>query len=76
MRKSLPSGSLAKGMVVLLVLFSLVQCKKKSDKAFEIDPAFTEKIAAFTSGTISSESVIQIILAEDCPDPVEFNTGH
>jgi uncharacterized protein YfaS (alpha-2-macroglobulin family) len=75
MRNYLPTCSLAKGMVVLLVLFSFVQCKKKSDKAFITDPAFTEKIAAFTSGTVSSESVIQIILAEDCPDPVELNAA-
>jgi alpha-2-macroglobulin len=75
MRNFLSTGSLAKGMAILLVLFSLVQCKKKSDQAFRIDPAFTEKITAFTSGTISSESVIQILLAEDCPDPVELNTA-
>ena len=76
MRKSLPIGSLLKGMAIILVFFSLVQCKKKSDKPFVIDPAFTEKITAFTSGTISSESVIQVILAEDCPAPVELNAAY
>ncbi len=61
--------------ILLLLTSALIQCKKKSEKSFSINPAFIEKIAAFTSGIISSESVIQIILAEDYPENVEFNTA-
>ena len=68
-------GILNKGIIILLLSLTLVQCKKKSEKAFEVNPAFTEKIAAFTSGVISSESSIQIILAEDCPGAGESNTA-
>jgi len=41
------------------------QCKKQTKFSDELNPAFTEKIAAFTSGVISAESTIRIILAED-----------
>ncbi len=68
-------GILNKGIIILLLSLTLVQCKKKSEKTFEVNPAFTEKIAAFTSGVISSESSIQIILAEDCPGAGESNTA-
>ena len=75
MRKYTCPGILSSGIIALFVMLSLVQCKKKNEKAFEVNPAFTEKIAAFTSGVISSESVIQVILAEDCPNALEFNTA-
>lgn len=48
---------------VFILLFG--QCKKPGPFLQTIDPAFTETVAAFTSGTISCESVIQIVLAED-----------
>ncbi len=51
--------------VVLSLL--LIHCKKADQSALTINPAFMEKITAFTSGVISSESVIQIVLAEDYP---------
>jgi len=60
--------------IVLILAATLIQCKKKSDKSFTINPAFIEKIAAFTSGVISSESVIQIILTEDYPENIDLNT--
>src|SRR4030043_2055135 len=75
MKNYLHSGLLYKGTILLLLSLSLVQCKKKGEKAFVINPAFTEKIAAFTSGVISSESAIQIILAEDCSNSGELNTA-
>ncbi len=75
MRNNSFPGILAKGIMALLLTLSLVQCKKKSEKVFEVNPAFTERIAAFTSGVISSESVIQVILAEDCPDAGDPNTA-
>jgi len=52
---------------------SLLQCKKKLEGLL-INPAFIEKIAAFTSGVISSESTIQVVLAEDYPGQVSRNT--
>lgn len=75
MRNYINSASLNKGIIILLLTLSLVQCKKKNEKASFIDPAFTEKIAAFTSGIISSESSIQIILTEDYNNSIEFNTA-
>ena len=51
----------------LIFLLAFSQCKKPDRSALIVNPAFTEKIAAFTSGVISSESVIQVILAEDYP---------
>jgi alpha-2-macroglobulin len=51
---------------VFLSLF-MIHCKKADQSALTVNPAFMEKITAFTSGVISSESVIQIVLAEDFP---------
>jgi hypothetical protein len=51
----------------VFLAFFLAQCKKADQSATLVNPAFTEKIAAFTSGIVSSESVIQIVLAEDYP---------
>ncbi len=65
---------LYRGFIFLFLASAFVQCKKKSEKSFTINPAFIEKISAFTSGVISAESVIQIILAEDYPQSIEFNT--
>jgi uncharacterized protein YfaS (alpha-2-macroglobulin family) len=59
---------------VLLSLFPIIQCGKQKQQADEFNPAFTEKIAAFTSGTISSESPVRIILAEDNPEAGEINS--
>jgi len=50
--------------ISLMILICLIQCRKPD---LSVNPAFTEKISAFTSGVISSESVIQVILAEDYP---------
>ncbi len=65
----LPKPVIHPGIIIIPVflLLSIVQCKKADKTALEINPAFTEKIAAFTSGVISSESVIQIVLADDLP---------
>jgi hypothetical protein len=68
-------GFTVKGIGLLFAILIQVQCKKISEKGFEIDPAFTEKIAAFTSGVISSESPVQIVLAEEMIIPVELNTA-
>src|SRR5512133_2036656 len=50
-------------LIVCLLIFS--QCKKSGKTTDEFNPAFTENIVAFTSGVISAESVVRIILAED-----------
>ena len=65
----LPKPVIHPGIIIIPVflLLLIVQCKKADKTILEINPAFTEKIAAFTSGVISSESVIQIVLADDLP---------
>jgi len=62
-----PSIRLSKVFIPVICLLFLIQCKKTDKSSLSINPAFTEKIAAFTSGVISSESVIQVVLAEDYP---------
>jgi alpha-2-macroglobulin len=65
--------SVLKTVVLITALLTLSDCKRhKVGDAF--NPAFTEKITAFTSGVISSESTIRIILAEDNPHAGEANT--
>ena len=51
--------------LLLICLMLFTRCKKGGDLQDQYNPAFTEKIVAFTSGVISSESPIRIILAED-----------
>ncbi|HEX2395793.1 MAG TPA: hypothetical protein VHI78_10625, partial [Bacteroidales bacterium] len=60
-------------ILMLLLLTTAVQCKRQKKLADELNPAFTEKIAAFTSGIISSESTIRVILAEDNPKAGDVN---
>jgi hypothetical protein len=57
-----------------MCLLAMSQCKKHNKIADEFNPAFTEKIAAFTSGVISSESTIKIILADDNPHAGDANS--
>ena len=54
-----------KVIIPVFLLLMTLQCKRADKTALEINPAFTEKIAAFTSGVISAESVIQIVLADE-----------
>lgn len=51
-------------LIVVTLLFS---CKDKKEELIEIDPAFSQYISAFTSGVVSAESNIRIILAEESP---------
>ena len=60
--------------LLLFIGLFLCQCKKTDKSGDEFNPAFTEKIIAFTSGVISSESAIRIILAEDNPHAGEANS--
>jgi hypothetical protein len=63
----------ARYLLFLLLIGTSFQCKKgRVSNTF--NPAFTEKITAFTSGVISSESTIRIILAEDNPHAGDVNT--
>jgi uncharacterized protein YfaS (alpha-2-macroglobulin family) len=63
-----------KCLLFFLALFIMYNCKNKEEKALSINPAFTEKIAAYTSGSISSESSIKIILTEDYTDSIVPNS--
>ena len=58
--------------MLIIPSFLHVQCKK--NKSSVINPAFTEKIAAFTSGIISSESTIQVVLTDEYPGQITRNT--
>ncbi len=62
----------ARYLLFLSLIITSTQCKK-GHVSNSFDPAFTEKITAFTSGVISSESTIRIILAEDNPHAGEVN---
>jgi alpha-2-macroglobulin len=59
---------------MLIMVISAFQCGKNRSWLPPLNPSFTEKIAAFTSGVISSESAIQIVLTEDYPVKVSPNT--
>jgi alpha-2-macroglobulin len=59
--------------MMLIVVISVSQCKSRKGLP-PVNPLFTEKIAAFTSGVISSESDIQIVLTDDYPSKVSPNT--
>ncbi|HLO59335.1 MAG TPA: MG2 domain-containing protein [Bacteroidales bacterium] len=61
----------SKIILLSIIVLSLSQCKK-AEKGF--NPAFTEKISAFTSGTISCESVVRVVLAEDNVHAGEANS--
>ncbi len=61
-----------RSLFVFLMIISAIQCKKNRSPV--VNPAFTEKIAAFTSGVISSESTIQVVLANDYPGQITRNT--
>ncbi len=73
--KSIPDACrLFRTMVMLIVLLSLTQCKRGKHEPSLINPAFTEKISAFTSGIVSAESTIQVILTEEYPGQISRNT--
>jgi hypothetical protein len=55
---------------ILLMLFS--GCRKKSS-LLRVNPAFREYIQAFTSGIISTQSVVKIRLVDDFADTVSLN---
>lgn len=61
-------------ILALSLLLTSVQCKKHQKLTDELNPAFTEKISAFTSGIISSESTIRIVLSEDNPAAGDMNS--
>jgi alpha-2-macroglobulin len=72
MKPSSSTHRIIRTLLLASILFTAVQCKK--NKSAVINPAFTEKIAAFTSGVISSESTIQVVLADDYPGQIARNT--
>ncbi|MEX2485318.1 MAG: MG2 domain-containing protein [Brumimicrobium sp.] len=54
-----------------ILLFT--KCGGESEEDFVINPEFTKHISAFTSGVISSESVIQIQLTKPQEEKIEVN---
>ncbi|MFC2103932.1 alpha-2-macroglobulin [Bacteroidota bacterium] len=70
-KKGIAIFAIALAVVIAVVYF--LSTKKTSQKAQKIDPRFTTYISGFTSGTISSQDYIRIILMDGVPD-VEENT--
>jgi alpha-2-macroglobulin len=65
-------------LLAIAIVLTLTTCKQPttetSTKSTPGIPAFNPAIAAFTSGTISGQSAIQVVLAEDYPEVVAPNT--
>ncbi len=59
--------------VVLIAAGYLFLIKKPTKKTQKIDPGFTSYISGFTSGTVSSQSYIRVVLLDGVPE-VEENT--
>lgn len=68
MKKVLASKTL--GLMLLALMLLTNACKKEGSRS--INPEFARYVAAFTYGTVSSSSTIQIELAQDIP-AVELN---
>src|SRR5688572_12797326 len=66
---------LISGIVAAVVATAVIIYKvsSKSADGVEVNPAFSPYISAFTSGVISSESVIRIKLANDYTGKMELN---
>ena len=73
MKPALTFQRVIRTIFIISITFSSIQCKK-SRRSSAINPAFTEKISAFTSGIISSESTIQVVLADEFPGQITRNT--
>lgn len=55
-------------ILTFLTLFLLFSCKSKSDKIIkDVNPEFAAYISAYTSGLVSTQSSIQILLQSDYP---------
>lgn len=74
MKSHLHKATFIAAILTLSSVFILTQCKKQNKISDAVNPAFTELISAFTSGVISSESSIQIILAEEYADAGAANS--
>lgn len=61
-------------MAFVAVILSFSTCQSPTPKSSPETPAFHPAVAAFTSGTISGQSAIRVVLAEDYPEFVEPNT--
>jgi hypothetical protein len=58
-------------LAVLSVILALSNCKHPAP---ETTPAFHPAITAFTSGTVSGQANIRVVLAEDYAEAVAPNT--
>ena len=58
---------------VLLVALIVMQACKDRYEDFEVNPAFTSHITAYTSGMVSAESTIQIRLNKPYEGEIEYN---
>jgi uncharacterized protein YfaS (alpha-2-macroglobulin family) len=58
---------------LLLSIIILTDCKPRAKKEFQIDPAFTTYITAFTAGLIPGDADIRIQLANDIEGDYQLN---
>ena len=61
-------------LTAIAMVLTFATCKQPAPKTTTETPAFNPAIAAFTSGTISGQSGIRVVLAEDYPEVVAPNT--
>jgi uncharacterized protein YfaS (alpha-2-macroglobulin family) len=59
-------------ITAILVLIPLFKCNKALSKQSQIDPAFSAYISGFTSGIVSTDASIKIVLTSDINKPVEI----
>ncbi|WP_321515546.1 MG2 domain-containing protein [Marinifilum fragile] len=55
----------------LILLMAVNSCKNKKVTKRKVDPGFGQYIAAFTSGVVSAESIIEVRLVDDYKNPIE-----
>ncbi|MCT4603315.1 MAG: hypothetical protein N4A59_10495, partial [Marinifilum sp.] len=58
-------------IVPLILLTAINSCKNKKVSKRKVDPGFGQYIAAFTSGVVSAESIIEVRLVNDYKNPIE-----
>src|ERR1044072_3660479 len=62
--------------LIVITMVSIPFIAQRSESAIEItkvDPAFQAYVSAYTSGIISNESYIRIVLAEDYPGGITLD---
>lgn len=72
MKPHIPTTLSILAAIAMVLIFAT--CKQPPTESTPETPAFNPAITAFTSGTISGQSAIRMVLAEDYPEVVTSNT--